>query len=1057
MKPVQGLVCAVLASCAMLTATADIPQPYIWWKMDKIVDGKIMNAGTNTDTRCDLTLGPSVRLESVYGVENALIFDASASAATGAWGYSHTPALKSRTVSFWIYRDADNSNVDAANNKLHYVFSGLSAMNIMVVPDSLAMHVKLGTLESTSEQIAHSYVYSAGNFTRDAWHHIVVVAEDTGRISDEAGDYFGNPIYDIRIYQDGALHKEVKDRVTESNLAVETDFVFGNNVANGVRPLPGAFSDVRLYDCALTTDDVSALWQTESQTHAPGVLGFWRMEEIRTEGDKRYVDDSTGRGVPLEVGADNVLMAATGLSGQALDFPDQTQCYGLAHNKSGAIRDFSVSLWMRPQLGMDKLQNEGNVGNKCPHIFRFGNYFRCAFGTLVDSASDINMFDMASVTNSSAPGVYINPAYMAKGYWNHFAFVAKAEQNSEGKWSVTPKYYANGELVATGRKSSCPDFEASGLYPNSCEFMLGNMGANSARAMWGQMDDVAFFGRALTAEQVKRLYHGLPDVEAGTDFSIAAHTARLAGSLKLSHGGDCDRAARQDSAAWSLVSAPEGASATIVSPDDLNTSVLLPTVGSYVFRLTASLEGLSDYDDVTVTRVDDLPGTTPALSVSAPSTALSGVPASLSASVDNAGNIRVFWSKVSGPGAVAFEPKEGLSTSIRFAAIGTYVLQAVADDGKRMVCREFSIDVSDGGNCDISNGLLGYWPLGASRKDEVSGTALDETHFRNGVSICPGISGYGAQVVSTKEYSLVSRVGLQESPLYPDETEGNRNTIPKERWRSLSMWIRYDPQSDTNNACGSVLAEVQYTLGLFYDKTNGTDRIAMYQQTMCPEIAGGGIDYYTADTPPFDGRWVHVYAAFDRQTSPSDNQSELWIDGVRQHLSGTRVMGGGRVNANPILFGNLNVSSGTAGANNRWDNRPRTFPGALDEIRLYNRKLSEAEIRFLAANPVVDVNYAPAVDVAIAPTVKGKPAATSVLTADDGMPTGAALKGRWVVIAGDASKLKFADQTAEATTVTASKAGTYTFAYAVTDGEKTTYSDPKVLEVHRAGLVFTMK
>lgn len=27
-------------------AFAEMPQPYIWWKMDKVVDGKILNAGT---------------------------------------------------------------------------------------------------------------------------------------------------------------------------------------------------------------------------------------------------------------------------------------------------------------------------------------------------------------------------------------------------------------------------------------------------------------------------------------------------------------------------------------------------------------------------------------------------------------------------------------------------------------------------------------------------------------------------------------------------------------------------------------------------------------------------------------------------------------------------------------------------------------------------------------------------------------------------------------------------------------------------------------------------
>ena len=1054
-----GLALAVAAS-----AFADAPEPYIWWKMDRVVDGKVPNDGTNTDARCNLTLGPAVAIKNVYGVENALYFDASTAVSKESWATSWTPALKSRTVAFWICRDADDSKFDPAVNKTHYVFNGLSRESIMLATSSLGMNVKLGARENTSEEIAHSYFYSAGNFTRDAWHLIVIVLEDTGETSAEEGAYFGNPVFNLHVYQDGVLHKTVMGRVTEAGLDVEGPLTVGNSAANQTRTFPGALSDIRIYDCALTANDVTDLWNADLPSHGPKVLGFWRMEEIETDaGGVRMVADASGFGVPLTVGEKNEIMQDAGVSGNALDFTDWAQNYGVAKNKSALIRDFSVSLWMRPKKGMDKLQTEGHVGNKLPHVFLFAGYYRCAFGNIYDAYTNLNLFDLCSVTNSLISGQNIANAYLAKGLWSHFAFVAKAEQDAGGRWWATPKCYCNGKLVFTGRPSTCPGFESKGVYPDTGVFLLGNSGyPNQARAMWGQMDDVAFFGSALTDEDVRRLYQGVPEVDAGTDFTVVGESARLAGSLSLNHGGACDRAACLDSAVWSLVSAPEGAAATIAAPDDLTTGVTLPVEGTYVFRLTASLVGISVHDEVTVTRVATSGGASPTLVVTAPATAVSAAPIALSASTaGGAAPVRVFWSKVSGPGAVGFEPKEGERTAATFHEAGDYVVRATADDGERKVSQDAAISVTASEAVSLTSGLIGYWPLGGSKRDEVSMTVFDNTHYSQAAEVCPGVDGYGTRVNAINDKTLYSGVTLRETPLYPDATEANKNTVPKDRWRAFSMWIRYDPQADTNGACNSVLAEARYTLGLFYDRTNGTDRIAMYQQTMYSPIGGmGNLDYYTASVPPFDNRWVHVYAAFDRQTGWETNESELWIDGVRQSNRTVHGMGGGRIQTSQCLqFGNINAANGTAGPNDRWANMPRTFPGSLDEIRLYDRKLSEAEIRFLAANPVVDVNHAPTADVVTVPAdaVRGELAAVAAVTADDGLPVGSSLTGSWVVLSGGAENLVFVDASARETQAKALKAGSYTVAYKVCDGEKTTYSDPKTYVVGKSGTILFLR
>jgi hypothetical protein len=136
----------------------------------------------------------------------------------------------------------------------------------------------------------------------------------------------------------------------------------------------------------------------------------------------------------------------------------------------------------------------------------------------------------------------------------------------------------------------------------------------------------------------------------------------------------------------------------------------------------------------------------------------------------------------------------------------------------------------------------------------------------------------------------------------------------------------------------------------------------------------------------------------------------------------------------------------------------RTFPGIIDEVRMYNRRLTEAEIKYLAANPVVDVNHAPAA------TLEGEKSASIsrrdlALVAHVGDVGGdpSALSGRWEVVAGDAGAVVFGDVSSAETTFTAKKAGVYSVVYVVSDGRHVTYSEPMEITVERAGMVLKIK
>ncbi|MDD2462218.1 MAG: hypothetical protein PHT98_14165, partial [Kiritimatiellae bacterium] len=134
----------------------------------------------------------------------------------------------------------------------------------------------------------------------------------------------------------------------------------------------------------------------------------------------------------------------------------------------------------------------------------------------------------------------------------------------------------------------------------------------------------------------------------------------------------------------------------------------------------------------------------------------------------------------------------------------------------------------------------------------------------------------------------------------------------------------------------------------------------------------------------------------------------------------------------------------------------RTFPGIVDEVRVWNRKLSPAEIRQLAAEPVSMNNRAPQVTVSPAggpdsKIVRNRPMTFTAMAFDDGLPLGASLTYDWQVVVGNAAAVTFSAQNAAATQVTVNGTGAFAFRVKVTDGDLTAYSEAQRFEVVSAG------
>jgi hypothetical protein len=319
-----------------------------------------------------------------------------------------------------------------------------------------------------------------------------------------------------------------------------------------------------------------------------------------------------------------------------------------------------------------------------------------------------------------------------------------------------------------------------------------------------------------------------------------------------------------------------------------------------------------------------------------------------------------------------------------------------------------------------------------------------------------GVCGYGVRCHGAFYPCLDTGMTLLET------TSDTQYQMPDERYRAFSLWMYHDP-SDTNNSSRASLISVPFSLGLWYNCEGGENGFTMYQQTLSTAIAGNGnIDVYGRPEKNPAGRWTHIYALFDRTTSYKSNTSELWIDGVKMSNRTVNGMGGGRVRDTEkiMIGGHKENGDGNNGHFKDADGnrRSRTFPGVIDEVRMYNRKLTEAEIKYLAANPVVDVNRAPSAFAVLqnSRVVNRKAAAIAGFASDDGAES-ATLSGCWQVIDGDASAVSFGDASAGETTFTAKKIGRYVIAYVVSDGEKSSWSEPLVINVESMGMTVRIR
>ncbi|MGC9048729.1 MAG: LamG domain-containing protein [Patescibacteria group bacterium] len=208
----------------------------------------------------------------------------------------------------------------------------------------------------------------------------------------------------------------------------------------------------------------------------------------------------------------------------------------------------------------------------------------------------------------------------------------------------------------------------------------------------------------------------------------------------------------------------------------------------------------------------------------------------------------------------------------------------------------------------LSFGLVGYWKM-----DEGSGTTA---YGNNGTLV------NGPTWTTGKVGGALSFDGVDDYVNFGDVLD-----IGTSDW-SYGCWFKADWTAASQTK--SIIAKSRYgsNIGRYYLVFESG-----YLRTVL-QTSGGDKIINTSETPYLDGNWHHAFVTIDR-----DGLMKLYVDGV---LKGSIDVSAGAFNnyntPYPFGIGAYQNVGGTA-FDRHW------FKGLIDEVRVYNRALSDAEIK----------------------------------------------------------------------------------------------------------------
>ncbi len=358
------------------------------------------------------------------------------------------------------------------------------------------------------------------------------------------------------------------------------------------------------------------------------------------------------------------------------------------------------------------------------------------------------------------------------------------------------------------------------------------------------------------------------------------------------------------------------------------------------------------------------------------------------------------WSSASGPAPVFFADSNALTTVVYFSSNGVYNLVFTANNRAAASVR---VRVLVNFDPQITNGLAAWWKM-----DESGGAmAADASGNGRTAAVTSGIftTGYISNAIKFYTWSSLATYSAQQS---------NQVTVV--------AWVRCDAPGGGNFP--RIVDTPSYR---FMFRFSSVDANSVGFATY--DGINGDFDS-GADTISL-GTWYHIAASYDR--SSLTNRPTFYVNGAKLTATTLTAPSG----SPPLLSGTGYIGNNSVNTRN-WN-------GLIDDLRIYDRLLSDVEIQILAA-PLA--NVAPIVSAGTNQVVIWSAAANlNGSVADDGNPLGV-VTTVWSQLSGPGT-MTFDSSNTLATTASFSIPGVYVVRLTADDGQVKTCSDVSIIAVIR--------
>ena len=371
---------------------------------------------------------------------------------------------QSMTVAGWIYIDTLTENptilskYDGSdpNREFWLRVTGAGAAELRVSDDGTSGAGSMVTVTSTT------------NLSTGQWYHLA------GTFDHSTGT--------AEIYINGSLNNTATDAgVTGVHNGGGDPLRIGRTDSSGVQNTDGVVDDVRIYDTALSAEDVYSLYRATGGT-GTGLVGHWTLDDTNTTA----LDSAGSNDGSMGGGLDGATDSVAGQIGSALDFDGTDDVIAFPSTVTDGLSAFTASIWI-------KTTESGSSGTYTNRPAFFGNETCCDASDdfiLQTDAGNIAYFQGLDTTDR----IFVSTTPINDDLWHHVALTYDGTQTD---------LYVDGAFV-TGSTLT-----ADGSALNNAASGIGDWdGGGSTHPHQGTLDDARIYNRALSAAEIADLYAG---------------------------------------------------------------------------------------------------------------------------------------------------------------------------------------------------------------------------------------------------------------------------------------------------------------------------------------------------------------------------------------------------------------------------------------------------------------------------------------------------------------------------------------------------------------------